>query len=99
MRYSGEVFGKEGKAIAQVMQFTQPVQSIGSDGTVLANTSIHTRLYEPANGSRLKKLGVEWVETTRTPYGSDVTASVRTFDGHRTIDSYSALRSYIHLMK
>ncbi len=99
MRFSGKALGKDGKAVARIEQYTQPVKSIGSDGTVLANTAIDTRMYTPAADSRLNKLGVEWVETTRTPYGTNAKASVKTHDGHRVINGYGQIRNYIQLMK
>lgn len=100
MKYSGKVLGKGEKVVARVEQFTQPAEVIGANRSVLGKTSINTRRYTPAEDTPLAKMGVNWVETSRTSFGNSVRAEVLAPHGKtKRLCSHNELRNYVHLMK
>lgn len=100
MQFSGKVFGKDNRILARVEYYTQRATAIGSDGRALGDTSIRSRMYIPTQGTILRNLGVNWVETTRSPYGSNVSAEVKTISGkNKMLNGTTQLRNYIQLMK
>jgi len=94
-----DVFGSQRNKLAHVDRYTEPIDAIGSKGTVLRHTSIHTRKYVPEDGTKLANLGVKHVETTQTPYGKSVHAFVELPNGKtKMLLNAEDIRNYIKLM-
>ena len=97
-----EVFGKNGNKIANVERYTQPCKTVGliKNGVRMEqDCSTITRKYIPAKGSILANKGVNYVETTRTPFGHGMQAHVKLPNGHgKVLSGQEEIRNYLKLM-
>lgn len=96
-----KVFGKNGDCIANIERYTQPCKTVGliKNGVRMEqDCSTVTRRYIPAKGTILAEKGVNYVESTRTPFGHGVQAHVKLPNGHGKLLNQEEYRNYLKIM-
>ncbi len=93
------LYGKEGEKIANVRKYSHPWHNLDANNNVVNTTSVITRQYIPAKGTRLADMGVSRIYTAKTPKGNTFIARVSLPNGINQPLNRSDFRNYVKIMK